>query len=78
LYSLEQEEMMLKKSIQLLNRVRGQRLQIEEILENPPISATQDSGVERVAIPATTDQDSFDKMMAELRLALATPETERV
>jgi len=58
---------MLKKSIQFLGQIRrpGLRLErCEQPQENPSVPA------------ATTDQDTFDKKIAELRLAVSTPQME--
>jgi len=58
---------MLKKSFQFLVQMKRPGLRLEsgeQLQENPPVPA------------ATTDQDTFNKKIAELRLALSTPQME--
>ena len=56
-----------------LGRLSSSRLEISENSLRPK----RDSWEEGENIPATTDPDLFQKRVAELRLALAAPETEK-
>jgi hypothetical protein len=67
--------MTLSKSFQFLTQIPGLRLEGKEQLQVIP--TIQDSRDKQVPAPKTTDQASFDKMIAELRLSLSNPETER-
>ena len=72
---------MLRRSFQLLGRlvIPGLGFDDPDQGRENPISLTgpENYSHKRPSSPATTDPDLFQKRVAELRMALATPETEK-
>lgn len=57
-------------------RIRNSHLDTDNQFKEaqPTLTVPKDSSDKREATPATTDPDVFQKRVAELRLALASPE----